>query len=156
MLYSPLKRFHFTSPCRFFRGNRTFLSNYSARATVAVRLAMVATCLAIIAGAQKMIATALAMVATRLATIAKALGYAATAPASVARAFLIIARVLSMMATRLVMVARHLLKAPMPLFNPIFQDFHLFFNRFASACTISGGARHKTISYGKKVFPAGR
>lgn len=155
MLHTPVKHFNITPTHPLLRTNSKFLGIKPALATVARRVATVAAARAMIATRFLMVARTPAMVARRVAMTATRVAGHLSALATIARSFLTIARALAMAATRVAMVAAAQatiatdpLKANKPHLGTISQDFHHFFNRFASAGHKPGGARHKTISYG--------
>jgi hypothetical protein len=148
MLHSPVKHFNITPTCPLLRTNSKFLGSKPALATVARRVATVAAAQAMIATRFLMAARTPAVVARRVAMTATRVAGHLSAPAAIARPFLTIARRVAMVAAAQATIATDPLKANKPHLGTISQDFHHFFNRFASASHKPGGARHKTISYG--------
>jgi hypothetical protein len=127
MLHTPVKHFNITPTHLHLRSNPDFLKFELALATIA---------------------THVAMVAGRVARAATCVAGHLSAAATIARPFLTIARRVAMVAAAQATIATDPLKANKPHLGTISQDFHHFFNRFASAGHNPGGARHKTISYG--------
>ena len=148
MLHTPVKHFNITPTHLHLRSNPDFLKFELALATIATHVAMVARRVATTATRQKIILWTPAMVARRVAMTATRVAGHLSAPATIARPFLTIARRVAMVAAAQATIATDPLKANKPHLGTISQDFHHFFNRFASAGHKPGGARHKTISYG--------